>query len=135
VSSASQARFQPSPGLRRAHRGVLAILVLCAAGIAATGSAQASSGADLRYGLAALALAAGSILTKRVTRTGATSSWQARLSLASLLLAASIGVLGLLLALSGGSRETALLYVLGAAILSLRPPPSAFGDPGRRGRT
>jgi hypothetical protein len=114
---------------------VLAILVLCAAGIAATGSTEASGGADLRYGLAAMALAAGSILTRRVTRTSAPSPWHARLSLASLLLAAGIGVLGLLLAARGGSRETALLYVLGAAILSLRAPPPVVGDPGRRGRT
>jgi len=41
---------------------------------------------------------------------------------------------GLLLALGGGSRETALLYVLGAAILSLRTPPPVFGDAGRRDR-
>ena len=117
MNPTSQGATQPSPSLRRAHRGVLAVLVLCAAAIAATGSSEASGGTDLRYGLAAIALAAGSILTRRVTRGSAPSPWHARLSLASLLLAAGIGVIGLLLALGGGSRETALLYVLGAAIL------------------
>jgi peptidoglycan/LPS O-acetylase OafA/YrhL len=114
---------------------VLAILVLCAAAIAATGSTEAAGPADLRYGFAAIALAVGSILTRRVTRARPPSPWHARLSLASLLLAAGIGVVGLLLAASGGSRRMALLYVLGAAILSVRAPPPVVGDAGRRGRT
>jgi peptidoglycan/LPS O-acetylase OafA/YrhL len=132
VSPAAQGAFEPNPALRHAHRGVLAILVLCAAAIAATASAEASGPADPRYGLAAIAMAVGSILARRVTRDRAPSPWHARFSLASLLLAGGIGLVGLLLATRGGSRDTALLYVLGAAILSLRLPPA--GNVGRRGR-
>jgi hypothetical protein len=125
VSPASQGAFQPNPALRQAHRGVLAMLVLCAAAIAATASAEASGPADPRYGLVAIVMAVGSVLAP-------SSPWHARLSLASLLLAGGIGLVGLLLAARGGSRDTALLYVLGAAILSLRAPPA--GDMGRGGR-
>lgn len=132
MSPASQGAFEPDPALRRAHRGVLAILVLCAAAIAATASGEASRPTDPRYGLVAIVLAAGSILARRVTRDRASSPWHARLSLASLLLAGGIGLVGLLLAAGGGSRNTALLYVLGAAILALRPPPAGDRERGDR---
>ena len=134
MSPAPQIAFESKLALRRVHRALLAFLVLCALAIAATGSAEGSGTVDLRYTLAAIALAGASILTRRVTRTDAPSPWHARLSLASLLLAGAIGVVGAALAASGGPRRTALLYVLGSAILSLRSPLAAAARGPGRGR-
>jgi hypothetical protein len=107
--------------LRRVHRGVLATLAVCAVVIAA--SAQSGAGAPPRaFPIAAVALALGAIFARQAAAT-ATPRRRVHLTLASLLLSGCIGLVGVALALQGGARGVALAYVLGAAILCLRPSP------------
>lgn len=109
--------------LRRVHRSVLATLVLCAIVVWTAGDPDASGEADRRFTWVAFGLAAASILVRRAVAPGLLGPRPRKLLLASLLLAGSIGGVGVVLAAGGGPRSIGLLYVLGAAILALRPPP------------
>ena len=108
---------------RRVHRGVLAALAGFALVIWATGAPDGSGEVDRGFGITALALAAASIVARRAAP--ATRLRPAHLVplLASPLFAGGVGLVGVVLAVGGGPRQVALLYVLGGAILALRPPP------------
>ena len=115
--------------LRRVHSGVLAALAACALLITLTADPADDvglGGADRRFTTAALALGLASVLARRQAATPRVSA-AARLGLgvAALLLAGSIGAVGVALAVAQQERDAALLYVLGGAILALRPAPSA----------
>jgi hypothetical protein len=82
--------------------------------------------ADPRFTTLALGLGLASVLARRqaaAPRLGA--AWRLRLGVAALLLAGATGAVGVVLALAREERDAALLYVLGGAILALRPAPSA----------
>ena len=113
---------QNSP-LQRVHRSVLATLVLCAIVVWTAGDPDTSGEFDRSFTWVAFGLAAASILVRRAVAPGPLGPRHRRLMLASLLLAGSIAGVGVVLAVGGGPRGTSLLYVLGAAILALRPPP------------
>jgi len=108
---------------RRVHRGVLAALAGFALVIWATGAPDGSGEVDRGFGIAALALAAASIIARRAAPARRLRPGPLVLLLASPLLAGGVGLIGVVLAVGGGPRQVALLYVLGGAILALRPPP------------
>ena len=108
---------------RRVHRGVLAALAGFALVIWATGAPDGSGEVDRGFGIAALALATASIIARRATPARRLRPGPLVLLLASPLLAGGVGLIGVVLAVGGGPRQVALLYVLGGAILALRPPP------------
>ena len=115
--------------LRRVHSGVLAALAACA--LVVTLSADPAEdvglgGADRRFTTVALALGLASVLARRqAAAPGLGAGGHLRLGVAALLLAGAIGAVGVALAVARDERDAALLYVLGGAILALRPAPSA----------
>lgn len=108
---------------RRVHRVVLAALAGCALVIWATGAPDSSGAVDRGFGFAALGLAAASIVARRTTPATKLRPGHLVPLLASLLFAGGVGLVGVVLTVGGGPRRVALLYVLGGAILALRPPP------------
>jgi hypothetical protein len=108
---------------RRIHRGVLAALAGFALVVWVTGAPDGSGEVDRGFGIAALALAAASIIARRAAPATRLRPGYLVPLLASPLLAAGVGLVGVVLAVGGGPRQVALLYVLGGAILALRPPP------------
>jgi len=113
--------------LRGFHRGVLALLAICAGAIALSpepGTAVISAATKRSFTAAAVALAIASILARRRRPTAPIAHPRAHvtLSLASLLCAAGLGVVGVAFALVGGERSTALVYALVGALFSLRAP-------------
>jgi hypothetical protein len=131
---ASQAALNRA--LRSVHRSVLATLAVCAVVIAVSAEPAAAAGAagiprGFAYG--ATALAAVAILTRRRRAAVANPRAHVGLSLASLLSACGVGVVGVAAALAGTPRTTALVYVLAGAIFALRPPqPIAARPPAER---
>ncbi len=123
MNADSEAVAAQNSALRRVHRSVLATLVLCAFVVWTAGDPDTSGEVDRSFTWVALGLAAASILVRRAVAPGPLGPRHRRLLLASLLLAGSIAGVGVVLAVGGGPRGTSLLYVLGAAILALRPPP------------
>lgn len=115
-------------GLRRVHRGVLLTLALCAVVIVAQADPADDGGigeADRRFTFAALALGVGSIVARRQAGAPSTSlRLRVPLAIGALLLAGSIGGVGVALAMVRDEREASLLYVMGAAILALRASPT-----------
>jgi hypothetical protein len=113
-------------GLRNVRRGSLALLAVCALVIATTASPVPGPAPSL-FPIAAIAFGLASVLARHaaVATRGRARVWCA---LASPLLAAGVGLVGVVLALQDGPRTTALVYVLGGALLCLRP---ALG-PARR---
>jgi peptidoglycan/LPS O-acetylase OafA/YrhL len=107
--------------LRRVHRGVLATLAVCALVVAATAAGDPAQAPARGFPIAAVGLAVGAVFLRQAA-SRAPPRAHVRLTLASLLLAGGIGLVAVALALAEGSRSTALLYVLGGAILCLRPP-------------
>jgi hypothetical protein len=126
MTDASPNLSAKNAALRGVHRSVLALLVVCACAALWTAPAEidpadAAGPPQLRY--LAAALAVGAIVTRR-RRAGAVVNVSSYLglSVASLLFAGAVGVVGVAVAASGGARGTALLYVLAGAIFALRPP-------------
>jgi hypothetical protein len=120
----SHVPVQSSPldaALRRVRRAVLITFAICAAVIAAAASGGPTGAPPRGFPIAAVGLALASVLTRQASASTRGRS-QVRLALASLLLAGCIGLVGVALALQGGPRGIALAYVLGGAILCLRPP-------------
>ena len=107
--------------LRRVQRGVLLVFAVCAGIIAVAAPAGPIQAPSRGFPIAAVALALGSVFTRQAS-VAARSRARVFLALASLLLAGAIGLVGVGLALQGGPRGIALAYVLGGAILCLRPP-------------
>jgi hypothetical protein len=122
--------------LRGVHRSVLVTLAVCAGVIAASAEPVPAAGAaDVPRGFAhaATALAAVAILTRRRRAAGANPRGHVALSLASLLSACGVGIVGVAAALAGTPRTTALVYALAGAIFALRPPqPIAARPPAER---
>jgi len=120
--------------LRRAHRSILIVLGACALVIALNpSSAEVDATADpsRHHVYAATALGIVSIFTRR--RHPATSASAARLhvrlSLASLVFAAGVGVVGVAAAMAGTPRSGALLFVLAGAIFALQSPQPVLPAP------
>ena len=107
--------------LRRVQRGVLITFAVCAVVIAVVAPSGPGTPPARGFPIAAVALALGSVFARQAS---AAAPLRARvyLALASLLLAACVGLVGVALALQDGPRATALAYALGGAILCLRPP-------------
>jgi hypothetical protein len=115
------------------HRGVQGILLLCALAIVSGGFPEASApeAIDRIYSLAALGLAAGSILLRRSAASrGDDPRVAVGRSLGSLVLSAGLGLLGVVVALREGAGAIGLLYTLAGGFLSLRPP-VRIADPAR----
>ena len=106
--------------LRRVRQGVLATLGVSAIVIATTGATGSLTAPPRAYPIAAIALGLGSVFARHAA-LATRSRARVLLSLASLLLAAGVGLVGVALALQDGSRSTALAYALGGALLCLRP--------------
>jgi len=123
VSQAPVQASQLDTALRRVRRAVLITFGVCAAVIAAAASGGAAAAPPRGFPIAAVGLAFASVLIRQASAMarGPARVW---LALASLLLAGCIGLVGVALALQGGPRGIALAYVLGGAILCLRPPAS-----------
>jgi hypothetical protein len=123
--------------LGRVHRGVQVILLVCALVIASGGLSDPAShdGIDRIYSIAALGLAAGSILLRRsaLSRSDDPRTAVGR-SLGGLILSAGLGLLGVVVALREGAGSIGLLYTLAGGFLSLRPPvriaDTARSEPG-----
>jgi hypothetical protein len=107
--------------LRRVQRGSLVTLGVCAAVIAVAATSGAGTPPARGFPIGAVGLALGSVLARQAS-SAAPLRARVYLALASLLLAAGLGLLGVALALHDGPRGTALAYALGGAILCLRPP-------------
>jgi hypothetical protein len=120
----------PDPGpldasLRALRRSALVAVALCAGGIAllALGSDAPQGGeVDRRVGVAALALAGASILTRRSLPRAERPRAFVALQVASVLCAVGLALLGALLAIRDAQWQIGLLYQLAAALLLLRPP-------------
>jgi len=106
--------------LRRVQRGVLITFAVCAVVIAVAAPSGPGTPPARGFPIAAVALALGSVLARQAS-AAARARARVYLALASLLLAACVGLVGVALALQGGPRGTALAYALGGAILCLRP--------------
>ncbi len=106
--------------LRRVRLGVLASLAVSAIVIATTGAQGAAPAPPNVFPIAAIALGLGSVFARHAA-IAMRSRARIGFALASLLLAASVGGVGVALALQAGSRNIALAYALGGALLCLRP--------------
>jgi hypothetical protein len=126
----------PSPlneSLRRAHRSALVSVAICALAIGGMMLGSETTGAgevERSYSLAAIGLAAISLLARRSLGPRAQ---QLRgfvyATLASMLCAVGLGVLGIVVALRTQEFGVGLLYALAGALLLLRPPPRLVQAP------
>ncbi len=119
----SSAPNSPDPVLRSAHRAALGLLALFAIGIAMYAQEGGEAPAPFAYTATAMGLAIASIMGRRLA-AGVSLAPARRRTLEIVGLAAAVGIGGVALAqlFAGGERQDALLFVLGALILSLRPP-------------
>jgi len=119
----------PSPlnaALRRAHRSALVSVAVCAVAIGAmmlASDGEATGEVDRLYSFTALGLAAVSILARRSVGARKKLRSYVYASLASMLGAVGLGVLGIVVAVGTNEFSFALLYALAGALLLLRPPP------------
>jgi hypothetical protein len=120
----------PSPlndALRRAHRSALVSVAICAIAIGVmmlASETQSDGEVERVYSLGALGLAALSMLARRGVSPGARNlRGFVYASLASLLGAVGLGVLGIVVAARTEEFSVGLLYALAGALLLLRPPP------------
>jgi hypothetical protein len=131
ASSASERALNRA--LRGVHRGVLVTLAVCAGVIALSAEPETpsiSQDTARLFTYVAVGLAAASILTRRrPTGSIANPSAHVALSLTSLLCAGGLGVVGAALAVAGGARTAALVYVGAGALFSLRPPKPIASQP------
>lgn len=107
-------------GLRRVRHGALATLALAGVVIATLGQAGDAPPPPNVFPIAAIALGLGSVLARHAA-LAAGGRARVLFALASPLLAAAVGLVGVVLALQGGPRTTGLAYALGGALLCLRP--------------
>lgn len=109
--------------LRRPRHVALLVLAVCALATGALSLSGPRTGSvDRRYTLAALALAAASIFTRRSV-PGADPVRLVALQRASCSAAALLGLLGLALAVREQQPSVGLLYCVAGALLLLRPAP------------
>ena len=109
--------------IQRVHRSVLITLAGCAIVVWLNTAADASETTPRVYAWAATALGGLAILTRpfRSVPIKNPKLVVARI-LISLVAAAGVGGVGVVAAVMGGPRTTALAYVLAGAIFALRPP-------------
>ena len=109
--------------IQRVHRSVLILLAGCAIVVWLSTAADASETTPRVYAWAATALGGLAILTRpfRSVPIKNPKLVVARI-LISLVAAAGVGGVGVVAAVMGGPRTTALAYVLAGAIFALRPP-------------
>ena len=109
--------------LRRVHYGSLLCLLLCGIAIALQQEAGSLAPPPLAFTGLVLGLAVASIVLRRVsTSTRLQTAVRALCAAGALILAASIGAVAIALVSATGAKQNALLFVLGAGILCLRPP-------------
>lgn len=115
--------------LRNVHRGVLAILAVCAAVVMSQAAAE-NPVPPPRISAAAITLTIATIFLRSLGNSRVMLP-QRRLffALGSLLCGAAIGLLGVAAAWTEGARQIGLGFTLGAAILVLRPPALAKAPP------
>ena len=106
--------------LRRVRNAVLATLAVSAIVIATTATSGPAPAPAIAFPVAAIALGLGAVGAHQAA-AAVRSRARVVLALASLLLPAGVGLVGVVLALQGGPRGTALAYALGGALLCLRP--------------
>jgi hypothetical protein len=121
VSQAPVPASQIDVALQRVRRAVLLTFAVCAAVIAVAAPSGPGTPPASGFPIAAIGLGLASVLSRQLS-VAAPARVRVYLSLASLLLAGGIGLVGVALALQGGPRATGLAYALGGAILCLRPP-------------
>ena len=111
--------------LRRTHWSVLGLLAVCAVVIATAGPAEPASVPPPRPLIyTAVGFAAFTILARQFASSPRLArSRRAIPAVVSLASGAALGLTGVVAALLLADRGTGLGLVLGAAILSLRPPP------------
>jgi len=121
--------------IQRTHRSVLILLVGCGAVVWLSAAAGAYETTPRVYAWAATALGGLAILTRpfRSVPIKNPKLVVAKIVI-SLVAAAGVGLVGVMSAVMGGPRTTALAYVLAGAIFALRPPariqlPRAAGVP------
>lgn len=109
--------------IQRVHHGVLITLAACAIVVWLNTAADANETTPRIYAWAAVSLGGLAILT-RPFRSAPIRNPKLAVAriLISLLAAAGVGGVGVVAALAGGPRMTALAYVLAGAIFALRPP-------------
>jgi hypothetical protein len=137
VPDAARPAPDPEPinrGLRRVHWSVLGTLAVCALliGARALGEKPPQGDLDRSWSIAALCLAVGAILARRAAggRIDDVRRFVVR-TVAGLLLAGSLGVLGVAVAWATGRLETGLLFTVAGGLLSLRPPARLEPPPPR----
>jgi len=106
--------------LRRVRLGALATLAVSAVVIATTAASEPVPAPPPGFPIAAISLGLASVFARHAA-LAVRSRARVPLALASLLLAAGVGLLGVALALLEGPRTTALAYALGGALLCARP--------------
>jgi len=119
VNQATARASQLDAALRRVRRGVLATLAVSAVVIATTAASGPVPAPPRGFPIAAIALGLASVFARHAA-VAARSRARVPLALASLLLAAGVGLVGVALALQAGPRNTALAYALGGALLCVR---------------
>jgi hypothetical protein len=113
--------------LRLVHYSVLGSLIVCALVIGAwSGASGAERAGELPQGytIAAVLLGGASILFRRsVVDPGADPRRAVWRTLASLILAGGLGLLGVAAAVREGDGTAGLLYAVAGGLLAVRPPP------------
>ena len=113
---------QLASSLRGVHRGVLALLAVCAAVIMGQPVADAVMPPP-RLSAAAIGLAIATVFLRSLGNSQVMDpKRRVFFALGSLLCAAAIGLIGVAAAWAEGARQIGLGLTLGAAILVLRPP-------------
>ncbi|MDG2052134.1 MAG: hypothetical protein P8M78_18435 [Myxococcota bacterium] len=108
--------------LQRAHRSVLVLLAACAAWILLQGFGPEESPPDRGWTTLGVVLGLGCVLFRRLGASPIRAPRTAFfLSLAALILAAALGLLGSWIAVTPGASRTGLLFTLAGFIFSLRP--------------
>lgn len=112
--------------LRRLHKSSIASLALCAVGIGIASLSRDGAVTDPvggMYSWVALGLAATAIVARR-SSSAASGSLRSFVyaSVASMVAASGLGVLGILVALTESQTTVGLLYTLAGTLLVLRPP-------------
>ena len=110
--------------LRTAHRTVLATIALCAIVSAIQPAAAEEPAPDPTITTVAVALALGTILTRRAaTSPRVAPRTQLVLILCAYGIAFALALLGSYIAITAGQKQTGLVFALAAGIFCIRPLP------------
>jgi hypothetical protein len=132
AESPSTASARLDAALRRVHRAVLAFIAACAL-VAATQTEDPAASPSRAATIAALALAAVSVVARRLaTLTTAEPRRRLTAALTGLVAAAAVAAVGAIAAAIQGQARTGLVFCLAALLFSLRPP--RLAPPAARSR-